>query len=97
VFIDCETCSVRGAACGECVVTVMLGVPSGTGSTVPVELDGAERTAIAVLAGSGLVPPLRLSPVASPGRGADGGDHGETPAGRSPLTARRVGQRRRAG
>lgn len=53
--IDCDSCSVRGLACGDCVVTVLLGTaPEG------VELDPAEQVAIAVLAQSGLVPPLRL-------------------------------------
>jgi len=55
VLIDCESCEVRGHACGDCVVTVLLGsAPEG------VELDAEERVAIGVLAGSRLVPPLRL-------------------------------------
>lgn len=61
MLIDCDTCAVRGPACGDCAVTVLLGAPpalAGDG----VELDGAERAALAVLAGSGLVPPLRLLP-----------------------------------
>jgi hypothetical protein len=33
------------------------------------ELDAAERAAIAVLAGCGLVPPLRLVPSEAPGKG----------------------------
>jgi hypothetical protein len=61
MLIDCDTCAVRGPACGDCVVTVLLGAtPAVAGDGV--ELDGAERAAIAVLAGSGLVPPLRLLP-----------------------------------
>lgn len=52
LIIDCDSCLVRGDACGDCVVSVLLGVPDS--------LDGVERTALAVLAGSGLVPPLRL-------------------------------------
>lgn len=52
LIIDCDSCLVRGDACGDCVVSVLLGVPDSLG--------GAERTALAVLAGSGLVPPLRL-------------------------------------
>jgi hypothetical protein len=56
VLIDCDSCEVRGVACGDCVVTVLLGTaPDG------VELDPGEQAAIAVLADSGLVPPLRLS------------------------------------
>lgn len=63
MLIDCDSCAVRGPACGNCVVAVLLGAPAvpteaGTG----VDLDGAEQAAIAVLAGCGLVPPLRLVP-----------------------------------
>jgi hypothetical protein len=55
VLIDCDRCEVRGLACGDCVVTVLLSrPPSG------VQLDDEERVAIGVLADSGLVPPLRL-------------------------------------
>jgi hypothetical protein len=61
MLIDCDTCAARGPACGDCVVTVLLGAPPAS-SGAGVELDGAERAAIAVLAGSGLVPPLRLLP-----------------------------------
>jgi hypothetical protein len=53
VIIDCDSCEVRGLACGDCVVSALLGGPPG-------ELDDGERSAIAALAGSGLVPPLRL-------------------------------------
>ena len=55
MIIDCDSCDVRGRACGDCVVTVLLGAPP-TG----VELDEAERVALDALAGAGLVPPLRL-------------------------------------
>lgn len=55
VLIDCDTCQARGPACGDCVVTVLLGAPPRG-----VELDDGERQALEVLAGSGLVPPLRL-------------------------------------
>jgi hypothetical protein len=55
VLIDCDSCAVRGLACGDCVVTVLLGVPPAG-----VELDAAEQAAISVLADQGLVPPLRL-------------------------------------
>jgi hypothetical protein len=55
VIIDCDSCEVRGLACGDCVVTALLGAPP-TG----VELDETERAALGALAESGLVPPLRL-------------------------------------
>ena len=55
--IDCETCTVRGASCADCVVTFLtIGVGAPT-----VDLDHAERAALRVLASSGLVPPLRLT------------------------------------
>ena len=72
MLIDCDTCAVRGPACGDCVVTFLLaappvtaGPPSGAEAApieLQVELDAVEQAAIAVLAGSGLVPPLRLVP-----------------------------------
>ncbi len=54
MLIDCDTCQAAPAACQDCVVSVLLG-PPGTG-----ELETVEQDAIAVLADSGLVPPLRL-------------------------------------
>ncbi|HLZ38715.1 MAG TPA: hypothetical protein VKP64_13390 [Mycobacteriales bacterium] len=55
MLIDCDTCTARGLACGDCVVAVILGADT------PVELDGPARTAIGTLADCGMVPPLRLS------------------------------------
>jgi hypothetical protein len=62
VLIDCDRCAVRGAACSDCVVTVLLGGPPDelVGGPDTVVLDAASRDAIAVLADSGLIPPLRL-------------------------------------
>ncbi len=56
MLIDCDTCTVRGAACGDCVVTFLLEAPRA-----PVEVDEAQAAAFAVLAEHGLVPPLRLA------------------------------------
>jgi len=59
VIVDCDSCAARGPACGDCVVTFLLGPPdwlAGDG------LPGEEMAALAVLAESGLVPPLRLVP-----------------------------------
>ena len=52
---------MRGArpACGDCVVTFLLGPPDWLGVD---GLPGEEVAALAVLADSGLVPPLRLVP-----------------------------------
>jgi len=63
VNIDCDSCAARGPACGDCVVTVLLGAPPEG-----VELDEAEQRAIEALAESGLIPPLRLVAADRPGR-----------------------------
>jgi hypothetical protein len=55
MLIDCDTCSVRGRACRDCVVTIILNI-----SARPVELDETEQYAVGALAAGGLVPPLRL-------------------------------------
>jgi hypothetical protein len=72
MVIDCDRCEVRGRACGDCVVGVLLGMPGGpSGRTSDTEcgrpsgasalqLDAPERRALDVLADQGLVPRLRL-------------------------------------
>jgi hypothetical protein len=75
MIIDCGTCAVAGLACGDCVVSVLLGAPEAidlpdrsvgdmTGMSVlpRTDLDDEHAAALEVLAGSGLVPPLRLVP-----------------------------------
>lgn len=84
MLIDCDSCTVRGDSCADCVVTfltipvgapdvlVALGAPGAPGASggpavrAPqppgaVRLNEAERSALGVLADSGLVPPLRLA------------------------------------
>ncbi len=66
VRIDCDTCLVRGPACTDCVVTVLLGPPPELG------FDDEEKRALDTLAGSGLVPPLRMvEPLPGPDFGAE--------------------------
>lgn len=69
MIIDCGSCAAAGPACGDCVVTVLLGMPevAATGAASPVEhavpeLPEEHVAAVAALAASGLVPPLRLVP-----------------------------------
>jgi len=57
MLIDCDTCQVRGDACRDCVVTVLLGPPR------ELELDDVEQAAVSALAAGGLIPPLRLVPI----------------------------------
>ena len=57
LLIDCGSCAARPAACGDCVVSVLLGPPPGDEVG---DFDATEVAALAVLADSGLIPPLRL-------------------------------------
>jgi hypothetical protein len=77
MIIDCDTCTVRGLACQDCVITVLLSNPLPNRASVngedanpfddswyalPVDLDADEQSAVQALASAGLVPPLRLVP-----------------------------------
>lgn len=53
VVLECTTCAIRGVGCSDCVVALLLGPPDA------VVVDVGQVRALAVLAGSGLVPPLR--------------------------------------
>ena len=35
MLIDCDTCTVRGEGCGDCVVSVLLGAPPGRWGASP--------------------------------------------------------------
>ena len=87
MVIDCDRCEVRGLACGDCVIGVLLGVP-GVPPAIPdepgrpggrpsgasaVQLDAPEQRALAVLADQGLVPRLRL--VSTPVQRVTKSDH----------------------
>jgi hypothetical protein len=89
MIIDCDGCAVRGSACGDCVIGVLLGAPSPATTAEPaaegspdvpsgapiVQLDAPERRALAVLADQGLVPKLRLV-ATSPRRTPPGAGNG---------------------
>lgn len=63
VVVDCDRCLVRSPrACGDCVVTFLLGAPPAG-----IEIDADEMTALGVLSDAGLTPPLRLvTPLTGP-------------------------------
>ena len=69
MLIDCDGCAVRDLACGDCVVTVLLGMPEERR-----EVDAGALGALDVLAESGLVPRLQLVPLGLPdaARGGEG-------------------------
>ena len=48
MLIDCDTCTVRGTGCTDCVVTVLLGAPPGWQSVDPVvvPMTGRARTTV---------------------------------------------------
>lgn len=72
VHVDCDTCAVRGPACGDCVVAVLLGPPPER-----LHLDRDELSALDALAGAGLVPPIRLVRAEDP---PPDDEHGPDPA-----------------
>jgi hypothetical protein len=45
VLIDCDTCTVRGQGCDDCVVTVLLGAPPGWRGSDPTVVPLTRRTA----------------------------------------------------
>ncbi len=60
MFIDCQRCQARGAGCGDCAATTLLGgTAAGTDAR---DLDPAELRALTVLANAGMIPPLRYAP-----------------------------------
>jgi hypothetical protein len=69
LHVDCDTCVVRGAACSDCVVSVLLRAPASRSGTHVVDFNPDEQAALKTLADSGLVPPLRLIQGARPVRG----------------------------
>lgn len=75
MIIDCAGCVMRDLACGDCVVSFLLGPP-------PEQIGSQEQVALAALADGGLVPPLRMRPVPGPPDEAHAGD--------APAPARRA-------
>lgn len=57
MIVDCHGCVMKDVACGDCVVTMLLG---------PVDVDvAAHQDVFAVLADAKLTAPLRLVPRSS--------------------------------
>ena len=53
MIIDCDTCTMRDVACGDCVVTILIGPPPNS------NLEAEEARVIDLLASRGMIPPLR--------------------------------------
>jgi hypothetical protein len=43
VLIDCDTCTVRGPGCDDCVVSVLLGAPPGWRDSEPIVVPLTRR------------------------------------------------------
>ena len=66
ISIDCEGCTGRRlGACGDCVVTFILGREPDDA----IIIDAAEARAVRLLGEGGLVPPLRFEAAAEEGAG----------------------------
>jgi hypothetical protein len=61
VLIDCDTCTVRGQGCDDCVVTVLLGAPPGWRGSDPSVVPLTRRSAR---------PPREATAADAPGRAA---------------------------
>ena len=59
MIIECEQCTAAPVACGDCVVSVLLGMPGVAEPPAPLIAD-EHLAAVSALADSGLIPPLRL-------------------------------------
>lgn len=68
MLIDCDTCAVRGAACGGCVVTTLFGMPAEVH-----RIDDAEVRAIEVLTRAGFEVTVLAEPAPARGRGRRSG------------------------
>lgn len=64
MLVECRTCPVREVRCADCMVTALAAVPAHheghlavrpAGPAMDLPLDRAERRAVSVLLGAGLV------------------------------------------
>ena len=64
MIIDCDNCLVRDIACGDCVVTVLIGSPRSANESISSgenRLTEDETRVIDLLASRGMIPPLRFA------------------------------------
>lgn len=63
MLIDCDSCSVRGAACAGCVVTALVDTPREVAQLTPDEVAAMEVFARAGLEVQLLTPPQGAAPL----------------------------------
>jgi hypothetical protein len=73
VLIDCDTCTVRGHGCDDCVVTVLLGAPPGWRGSDPTVVPLGRRRPAEHLVEQDPVP-VPVVAGDAPGRADAGGD-----------------------
>jgi hypothetical protein len=74
VLIDCDTCTVRGHGCDDCVVTVLLGAPPGWRGSDPTVVPLSRRRPAVEPGGSGVGAAEVAAAGDAPGRAAAGSD-----------------------
>jgi hypothetical protein len=87
VLIDCDTCTVRGQGCDDCVVTVLLGAPPGWRGSDPTVVPLTRRPTVgtgpevaeAPAARSGGGPAVGAQPAAARSAGEPAEATGDTP------------------
>ena len=78
MLIDCDTCTVRGQGCDDCVVTVLLGAPPGWGSEPTVVPLTRRRPG--VRAGDAVAADAATATAGAPGRAVPVGDDADAHA-----------------
>jgi hypothetical protein len=76
VLIDCDTCTVRGQGCDDCVVTVLLGAPPGW--------SGSDPTVVPLTRRAAGESPRRATAVATDEAGDRSAAAGDAPGRRAP-------------
>jgi hypothetical protein len=74
VLIDCDTCTVRGHGCDDCVVTVLLGAPPGWRGSDPTVVPLSRRRPVADAGPVVASPVVAAAAGDAPGRTDTGGD-----------------------
>lgn len=68
MLIDCDTCTVRGGGCDDCVVTVLLGAPPGWLGSDPTVVPLPGRLAVCAAVDDRVAVDLGDTLVSGPGR-----------------------------
>jgi hypothetical protein len=90
MIVDCDRCEVRGDACRDCVITVLLGAPPEG-----IELDGIDRGGLHILAEAAMVSRWQLVDCGEDHRVTQAGASIDAPAHRCAERSATGGERSR--